>query len=137
MAAYGLFHVWSCAYRGVGFVNFVDAQCAVKAMQQLHGTRTSEGRFLHVSLQPPRAVRAAAAAAAQLAAGNAPVMPMLPRQRELAPTVYTLAQPLAGEPLTLNGAYGYVVGADGTLAPMQLATAAGQAALFAQQTQLQ
>lgn len=49
--------------RGVGFVNYVDQASAVRALQQLHGTRTPEGRQLHITMQAPRAVRAAAAAA--------------------------------------------------------------------------
>jgi hypothetical protein len=57
---------------GIGFVNFADQQSAIAAVQQLHGSRTSQGRSLCVALQAPRPHRAAAAAAsaALVAAAN-------------------------------------------------------------------
>ncbi len=57
-------------HRGVGFVNYVERSSAMKAMQQLQGSRTPEGRQLHITVQAPRAVRAAAAAAAASAGGG-------------------------------------------------------------------
>lgn len=37
--------------RGVGFVNFADQASAVRALQQLHGTRIADGRVMHITLQ--------------------------------------------------------------------------------------
>jgi len=58
--------------RGVGFVNFLDQQDSLCAMQQLHGSRISDGRQLHISLQAPRAVRVAVASVFSLGAGSSP-----------------------------------------------------------------
>ncbi len=60
-----------CPHSGVSFINYVEPACAIAAMHQLHGTRISEGRHLHITLQAPRAVRAAAAAAAAAASAAA------------------------------------------------------------------
>jgi len=63
--------------RGVGFVNFADQASAVRALQQLHGTRIADGRVMHITLQAPRAVRAAAAAANAVTGMAGAVRPML------------------------------------------------------------
>ncbi len=63
-----------CVRRGVGFVNYVDQASAMRALQQLDGTRTPEGRQMHITLQAPRAVRAAAAAVSSMPN----LTPMLP-----------------------------------------------------------
>ena len=39
--------------RGVGFVNYRDAQAALEAIQSLNGSRTGD-KLLHVSLQTSR-----------------------------------------------------------------------------------
>lgn len=57
-------------HRGVGFVNYRDHDEAVRAIQQLNGTRIGVGRQLQVALQAPRAVRAAAAANASAVVGG-------------------------------------------------------------------
>ncbi len=49
------------ACRGVGFVNFVEKEAALKAMQQLHGFRIREGHHMHITVQRSRAERHARA----------------------------------------------------------------------------
>ncbi len=49
------------ACRGVGFVNFVEKEAALKAMQQLHGFRIREGHHMHITIQRSRSERHARA----------------------------------------------------------------------------
>jgi len=57
------------ACRGVGFVNYADGVSARRALTQLQGIRITEGRPLSITLQAPRAIRAAAAAAQAVMGG--------------------------------------------------------------------
>lgn len=45
--------------KGVGFVNFVHREAALRAMIQLQGHRIGERRHLHLALQAPKAIRKA------------------------------------------------------------------------------
>jgi len=56
--------------RGVAFINYVDQPSARRAMQSMNGVRMAEGRQLQITLQAPRAVRAANACASAAGATN-------------------------------------------------------------------
>lgn len=50
-------------------MNYLDIPSAQKALKELHGSRIADGRVMHLSLQAPRAMRAAVKGMCNEAAG--------------------------------------------------------------------